>query len=537
MDARCDEPEIGVLPLERSRDGYFLLDHRLVIVYVNGTVERWTGRRPDAIVGRTIRQAFPEVRDTPLEAACRQALAQGRPVETEVMSQRDGRRYNIRVYPERNRLSVYSHDVTEWRLHQLTQAAERRWLRVIHQGRPVHQLTATLIADLQRAVRYGSAAALWAEEDGLRLDAGQERMEHLFSDPSVRRLDVVQSPATAAVFEGLPIAVPDLEEERRWRWFREAALGLGFRSACMHPVTDHRGVVVGVVAVCMDYPLADGGPYLHLLGAAARAWSAALERQREATYLHLIHAAEHEAAPAMVSRGDPLPEPLGQRDRMFLMGSHELRNGLASIQGSLDILQKRSQQADAVPSSEVGRIVRMARRATAYLLELFEATLHTAGMPPATESAPATSLNLAVLVAETARQYQAVSESHRILVRVDDAEVYGYWNAQRLRYVLGNLLSNAIKYSADGTSILVSVGIEEDQGVVRVRDEGIGIPAGDICQVFLPYHRGSNAVDKPGSGIGLALALDVVKSYRGTIEVSGNETGGTTFTVRLPLDH
>jgi signal transduction histidine kinase len=82
----------------------------------------------------------------------------------------------------------------------------------------------------------------------------------------------------------------------------------------------------------------------------------------------------------------------------------------------------------------------------------------------------------------------------------------------------------------------VSLRVVDDQLVLSVRDEGIGIPARDLPHIFERYFRGSNIEGWMwGSGIGLAGTKQIVEQHGGTIEVDSIEGEGSTFTVRLPL--
>ena len=132
----------------------------------------------------------------------------------------------------------------------------------------------------------------------------------------------------------------------------------------------------------------------------------------------------------------------------------------------------------------------------------------------------------------------------RIRVVALALQVTGDWDVRRLQRVLGNLLENAIKYSPDGGDILVEVGCTragpaDEWAVLRVRDEGIGIPAADLPTIFEPFRRGRTvaacASAAPGSGLGLVTVRQIVTEHGGTIQVNSEPGAGTSFTIRLPL--
>ncbi|MGB3202769.1 MAG: PAS domain-containing sensor histidine kinase [Nodosilinea sp.] len=103
-----------------------------------------------------------------------------------------------------------------------------------------------------------------------------------------------------------------------------------------------------------------------------------------------------------------------------------------------------------------------------------------------------------------------------------------------LRSILSNLLSNAIRYTPSDRSIWLKLAKQRGQAIIKVQDEGIGIPVGDRKQLFEPFHRGQNVSNIPGTGLGLSIVKQFVQLQQGTIEVSSRVDQGTTFTVRLP---
>jgi signal transduction histidine kinase len=104
-----------------------------------------------------------------------------------------------------------------------------------------------------------------------------------------------------------------------------------------------------------------------------------------------------------------------------------------------------------------------------------------------------------------------------------------------LRHILQNLLNNAVKYSQAGQPVTVEVRRENDDAIFVVRDQGIGIPADDLKRVFTAFHRGRNAEQIPGSGLGLVIVKRCVELHGGSIQIQSVEGVGTDVTIRLPL--
>jgi PAS domain S-box-containing protein len=104
-----------------------------------------------------------------------------------------------------------------------------------------------------------------------------------------------------------------------------------------------------------------------------------------------------------------------------------------------------------------------------------------------------------------------------------------------LRSILSNLLSNAMRYTPEPRAIRLKVARRQQQLILQVQDEGIGIPPEDKRHLFEPFHRGRNVSNIPGTGLGLSIVKQFVDLQGGTIEVTSKVDKGTTFTVRLPL--
>ncbi|WP_428843084.1 PAS domain-containing sensor histidine kinase [Sphaerothrix gracilis] len=104
-----------------------------------------------------------------------------------------------------------------------------------------------------------------------------------------------------------------------------------------------------------------------------------------------------------------------------------------------------------------------------------------------------------------------------------------------LRSVLSNLLSNAIRYTPANKRICLKLAKRQNQLILQVQDEGIGIPSEDKRQLFEPFHRGRNVSNIPGTGLGLSIVKQFVDLQRGSLKVVSQVGRGTTFTVRLPI--
>ena len=109
----------------------------------------------------------------------------------------------------------------------------------------------------------------------------------------------------------------------------------------------------------------------------------------------------------------------------------------------------------------------------------------------------------------------------------------------RLRQVLDNLLSNAVKFTPAGGLIGVAVQRRADgHTVIIVTDTGIGIPAGDLARVFLPFEQSDSRLARQiqGTGLGLPLVRQLVERHGGTVRMSSEPGVGTEVVVELPSE-
>jgi signal transduction histidine kinase len=103
-----------------------------------------------------------------------------------------------------------------------------------------------------------------------------------------------------------------------------------------------------------------------------------------------------------------------------------------------------------------------------------------------------------------------------------------------LRHIFTNLLTNAVKYSGPGSPVRFEIAPVGGDMVYAIRDQGIGIPEADREWLFNAFHRGHNAAERPGTGLGLVIVKRCVDLHDGKINVESKLGEGTVVTVRLP---
>ncbi len=221
------------------------------------------------------------------------------------------------------------------------------------------------------------------------------------------------------------------------------------------------------------------------------------------------------------------------RSNFYSMTSHQFRTPLSTILLSSELLQKYGLKMDEQKRSEqLVRIQDAARRLTAMLEDILVIgrveSGHYAYSPK--------DFDLISVIPQVITELSTNDLGrHDILFKYDIERFPVFLDQEIFHRVLDNLLSNAIKYSRAGTQITVNVKLEEQFFLLEVTDQGIGIPEGDLKYLFQPFQRGSNAIDFPGTGIGLTIIQKSVELMKGTVSVKSKVGQGTTFIVRFPV--
>ncbi len=222
-------------------------------------------------------------------------------------------------------------------------------------------------------------------------------------------------------------------------------------------------------------------------------------------------------------------ERLASIGRLAAGVAHEIRNPLASISGSVEILRTLP-EADEDTKQLVDITVREVDR----LNELITALLDYA-RPPSSES---NNILLSEQVQEVARAFASGVKQSPIEVLTDvDPDVRVRGSAGQLRQVLWNLLRNAAEAMPGGGRISITLTQDEltsgeQEAVLAVADTGVGISREDQEHIFEPFFSKGK---KSGTGLGLATVARAVEDHHGLIEVQSQPGNGTTFTIRLPL--
>jgi two-component system OmpR family sensor kinase len=211
--------------------------------------------------------------------------------------------------------------------------------------------------------------------------------------------------------------------------------------------------------------------------------------------------------------------------------SHELRTPLAVVRGYAELLQRRRAEVPADVAAALERLDHQAVRMTDLVEDLLLLARLDSGRPLRRES-----VDLTKLCAEAVSDARAACPDHRWSLALPSGPVYVTGDESRLYLALANLLSNARVHTPPGTSVQVSLIAEVGTAVVRVVDDGPGIPAGMQSEVFGRFTRADPSRSRAGgsTGLGLAIVSAVVGAHGGSVTVR-SVPGRTEFMVRLPI--
>ena len=133
--------------------------------------------------------------------------------------------------------------------------------------------------------------------------------------------------------------------------------------------------------------------------------------------------------------------------------------------------------------------------------------------------------------------YRELDHGKEVNIRLSGDDFTINVDPDRLRQIVSNLIDNAILYSRDVVTINISTSIEDDRGVISIKDNGIGIPPDKIDHIFEKFYRVKHQKEPTieGSGLGLAIVKDLVEIMDGTVSVTSAPSKGSTFTVSFKL--
>ncbi len=209
--------------------------------------------------------------------------------------------------------------------------------------------------------------------------------------------------------------------------------------------------------------------------------------------------------------------------------SHELRTPLTAIKGWSETITEIDDEQ--MRKKGLGIITRETERLSAMVEEL----LDFSRMQNGKLSLQMANIDIIAELADAVLMYGEKAKDDKIAIQFDEGEDIAIVNGDknRLRQVFINIIDNAIKYSQEGGTVSIHTEKDEDEIIIYIADDGCGISKADLPKVKNRFYKANNTVR--GSGIGLAVADEIVKMHGGSLDLSSELGKGTTVSIALPL--
>lgn len=221
------------------------------------------------------------------------------------------------------------------------------------------------------------------------------------------------------------------------------------------------------------------------------------------------------------------------KTRFVSMASHEFRTPLSSIQLSATLIDKYTPKQDIENiEKHTGKIKNAVGNLTTILNDFLSLEKLEAGK---VEVHP-TWFSIINFAEEIVEEMQLISkQDQHIIYEHKGISAQVFLDINLLKNSVINLISNAIKYSGENTMIQFNSILKDDELLIEIKDNGIGIPETDLHNLFEPFFRAHNTGSIPGTGLGLNIVKRYVSLMNGNVACESAQNIGTTITLKFPF--
>ena len=221
------------------------------------------------------------------------------------------------------------------------------------------------------------------------------------------------------------------------------------------------------------------------------------------------------------------------KTRFVSMASHEFRTPLSSIQLSATLIDKYTPKQDTENiEKHTGKIKNAVGNLTTILNDFLSLEKLEAGK---VEVHP-TWFSIINFAEEIVEEMQLISkQDQHIIYEHKGISAQVFLDINLLKNSVINLISNAIKYSGENTMIQFNSILKDDELLIEIKDNGIGIPETDLHNLFEPFFRAHNTGSIPGTGLGLNIVKRYVRLMNGNVACESAQNIGTTITLKFPF--
>jgi PAS domain S-box-containing protein len=235
----------------------------------------------------------------------------------------------------------------------------------------------------------------------------------------------------------------------------------------------------------------------------------------------------------LVRRMEQLAQADVRKDQFLAMLAHELRNPMAAISNAAQVAALGGAQ------DQIDWCMDVVTRQVKHLARLIDDLLDVARVTQGKIQLRKQRVDVAQVLHSAIESVRPLVESrqHKLTIAIVAGTLPAEADPVRLEQIVTNLLTNAAKYTQNGGEIFLSAGQEDESIVIKVRDTGMGIPSGQISQMFELFAQGDRSLARSegGLGIGLTLARSLTEMHGGRLTATSDGPGmGSEFVVRLP---
>ena len=225
--------------------------------------------------------------------------------------------------------------------------------------------------------------------------------------------------------------------------------------------------------------------------------------------------------------------------RLFVSNvSHELRTPLTSVKSYLEALDEGALSEPVAPD-----FIKVSLDETNRMMRMVTDLLHLSRIDNATSHLDVELINFTAFITFILNRFDQMRgpDEDKKYELVRDYPITSVWieiDTDKMTQVIDNILNNAIKYSPDGGKITVTMKTTDDQMILSISDQGLGIPKQDLPRIFDRFYRVDRARSRAqgGTGLGLSIAKEIIKQHNGFIWAKSIYGKGSTFTIVLPYD-
>jgi len=216
------------------------------------------------------------------------------------------------------------------------------------------------------------------------------------------------------------------------------------------------------------------------------------------------------------------------------MVSHQFRTPMAIIQSNIELIELKAKKHPEFQSSVMKHTERVETEIK-WLTELLSDILLLEKSKSQKSQMIKKPLDIKVFLLSIIADFDLTNSNLQIISTIDEnVEFISFVNESKLRHAIINIFSNAYKYGDLKKGPEVTLSMLNDKIVIKIKDNGIGIPELEVKNLFTPFSRASNVGEIPGTGLGLSIAKEFIEQNGGTIQVSSEENKGTEISIELP---